>query len=302
MNPLVKQAAAAGWLPWARWRKGGGLLVLTFHRVRPREERTGGEMATLTVAPEDFRGVLEWMSRRWTPVAVDDWYAMGEDAEARCSTRSRGWFAVTFDDGWGDNWRYAAPLLKELDIPATVFLATAAVEERRPFWWQGCGLSDADIEAKKRDMPAALERDVRAPAGAPGSEDFLTWDDVAAWARQGGVKFGLHGHSHALLDAMARAEALDDLQRCWRLVREKVPESAQSAFLAWPNGNFREDLGTELDGLGVAGAFSTERGIAWTSLKRRWRLPRYNVDAALAADERLWPWMAVNAWRTGGHP
>ena len=87
------------------------------------------------------------------------------------------------------------------------------------------------------------------------------------------MKFGLHGHSHALLDAMGRAEALEDLQRCWRLVREKVPEGARSAFLAWPNGNWREDLATELDGLGVAGAFSTRRGIAWPSMEGRWRLP-----------------------------
>ena len=304
MDPMVKRAAAAGWLPWARWRKGGGLLVLTFHRVRPGggEAEAGRPMKNLEVEPRDFRGLMEWMMRKWTPTSPDEWAAMGGEAEERCPTGSRGWFAVTFDDGWKDNWEHAAPVLRELGIPVTVFLATGAVEERRPFWWQGCGLSDAEIEAKKLEEATRLEREVRAEVGAEGSEEFLTWDDVRAWAAAGGVRFGLHGHSHALLDAMGRAAALEDLERCWRLVRANVPEGARSAFLAWPNGNVRGDLGTELDGRGLAGGFSTARGIAWPALRRRWALPRYNVDAGLARDSRLWPWMAVNAWRLGGHP
>jgi peptidoglycan/xylan/chitin deacetylase (PgdA/CDA1 family) len=298
---MVKQAAAAGWLPWARWRKGGGLLVLTFHRVRPDDGKPR-PMKNLEVAPDNFQGLLEWMCQMWTPTGVDEWLEMGAAAEERCPQRSRGWFAVTFDDGWADNAEHAAPVLRKLGIPATVFLATSAVDERRPFWWQGCGLDDAAIEARKLDMPEKLEREGKAPPGAAGSEEFLTWGQIAEWAGLGGVRFGLHGHSHALLDAAERDEALADLRRCAELLRAHVPEGARSAFLAWPNGNFRDDLGAELTEMGVAGAFSTERGIAWPGLKRQWRLPRYNVDAGLAQDRRLWPWMAVNAWRLGGRP
>lgn len=301
MNPMVKRAAAAGWLPWARWRKGGGLLVLTFHRVRP-DDGEKRPMKNLEVPPESFKALMEWMCRMWTPTGVDEWAAMGDSAEGRCPTGSRGWFAVTFDDGWQDNWEHAAPVLREMGIPATVFLATGAVDGRRPFWWQGCGLDDAAIEAKKREAPGELERSVRAKAGVPGSEEFLEWTDVSAWAEQGGVKFGLHGHSHALLDAVSQEEALEDIRQCAERVRAHVPEAARSAFFAWPNGNARNDLSAELDALGLVGAFSTERGIAWPGLRRRWRLPRYNVDAGLARDRRLWPWMAVNAWRLGGHP
>lgn len=299
MNPFVKQAAAAGWLPWARWNSGGGLLVLTFHRVLPG----GGEppMQTLAVDPADLRALLEWMMRRWTPVGIDEWCAMGPDEAKRALEKSRGFFAVSFDDGWRDNWLHAAPVLRELGVPATVFLATGAVDERRPFWWQNRGLDDASIEEMKLSHAGRLEVDLRASPGDPGADDFLTWDDIAAWADAGGVRFGLHGHSHALLDALPRADALADIEQCWRLINAHVPDTARSAFFAWPNGNTRDDLVAELDGLGLAGAFSTRRGIVWPAMKSRWALPRYNVDAALSRDRRLWPWMAVNAWYAGRH-
>lgn len=41
---------------------------------------------------------------------------------------------VTFDDGWRDNFQNAYPLLKEMGIPATIFVATDFVGENKLFW------------------------------------------------------------------------------------------------------------------------------------------------------------------------
>ena len=42
---------------------------------------------------------------------------------------------ITFDDGWRDNIDNVIPTLTELDIPATFFISTYAVEKSGYFWW-----------------------------------------------------------------------------------------------------------------------------------------------------------------------
>jgi peptidoglycan/xylan/chitin deacetylase (PgdA/CDA1 family) len=42
--------------------------------------------------------------------------------------------AVTFDDGYADNFRLALPVLRALDIPATVYVATGGLDDGDPFW------------------------------------------------------------------------------------------------------------------------------------------------------------------------
>jgi peptidoglycan/xylan/chitin deacetylase (PgdA/CDA1 family) len=43
--------------------------------------------------------------------------------------------AVTFDDGYADNYLHAFPLLEAASIPATFFVASGQVDSEREFWW-----------------------------------------------------------------------------------------------------------------------------------------------------------------------
>lgn len=308
MRTAAKAALArlAGRTGFLRRRLAGRLVVLTFHRVRPDGEPADGRpMRNLEVPVSAFRDLLRWMRRRADPVALSDWFP-GEDGTAPEGTtglpahpRRMPCFAVTFDDGWADNAVHAAPVLEELRIPATIFLSTGAVENRIPFWWQLPGLADAEIEAMKALPPDELDRRVRAaPADVRKAcgREFLDWKQVRDLAAGGLIRFGLHGHRHALMTSLSHTAALDDICRCRTLLLSRAPE-AYSPFFAWPNGNVRADLSSALASLGLRTAFSTRCGrvAGRTGDEGRWALPRNNVDRHLAETPALWPWLLVRA-------
>jgi peptidoglycan/xylan/chitin deacetylase (PgdA/CDA1 family) len=104
-------------------------IVLVYHRIVEREDPLG-----LSVAPARFAEQLEVLRADWDVVP---------EAEA---TR-RGTVAITFDDGYADNLA-AAELLAGL--PASLFVCTGAVEERRGFWWEQVRTALAEREGPLR--------------------------------------------------------------------------------------------------------------------------------------------------------
>ncbi len=284
---LARAYAAGGGL---RRLHGGKLVVLTFHRVRPGGDDPGRRaMRVLDAAVPDFRRLLSWMRAGYEPIALRDW--IGRD-----SPPARASFAVTFDDGWADNFEHAFPVLRELGIPATIFLATGAIEERLPFWWQIPGLSDSEIEHLKHHPHRWIETQMAAhPEFRKAHDaDFLTWDQIREMGRSGLVDFGPHGHRHSLLDLLPREEALADIRQCWTLMNQRAPGALLPA-LSWPNGNARGDVAGDLEAMGLRAAFGTARGTAATAGAARWNLPRNSVDRNVSCHPGLWPWMLMRA-------
>jgi peptidoglycan/xylan/chitin deacetylase (PgdA/CDA1 family) len=58
---------------------------------------------------------------------------------------------LTFDDGYGDNYLHAWPILKKYRLPATFFVVTGALDGRAPLWWEAVA---ASIEELARRLAA----------------------------------------------------------------------------------------------------------------------------------------------------
>jgi peptidoglycan/xylan/chitin deacetylase (PgdA/CDA1 family) len=98
------------------------------------------------IDPQDFRGQLLLLKREgWTFFSLPDYLQQLDDHALR-----RRIVTVTFDDGWRDNWDYAVPILRELKIPAVIFVVSrdlpGVCAERRMTAEQLRGLAAAEIE------------------------------------------------------------------------------------------------------------------------------------------------------------
>jgi peptidoglycan/xylan/chitin deacetylase (PgdA/CDA1 family) len=155
----------------ARRHAWTGLRILGYHRV-------SDDVDELAVTPRQFRAQMEALRPSGIePVRLADISSLDELAQA-------GRYAsVTFDDGYRDNLEHAVPVLRELGIPATVFLPVRILDGTATYRWYG-------------SPPLALR-----------------WEEVHALQDEGLVDFQAHTLTHPLLpdldDASARREIVD---------------------------------------------------------------------------------------------
>jgi len=136
-NPLKKfikrslQHAAASFGRHTRSGKGSQLLVLMYHRILPQDDkRTLTEEPGMTVTPETFRQHISILKKYFDIIKLADWAQQKFDN----NDPPRRNCAITFDDGWADNFEFAFPILKASNVPATIFLVSDMIGTSEAFW------------------------------------------------------------------------------------------------------------------------------------------------------------------------
>lgn len=156
----------------------GGAIILLYHRVT-RLER---DPQLLAVSPERFRSHLDVL-RRVCPVRplseIADSLRRGEPLPA-CA-------AITFDDGYVDNLTEAAPILREAQMPATVFATAGPHQSVGEFFWddlEGILLSPGRlpqrIELSMPDEPIQADLGRSADYRADESHAHRAWNVLQA--------------------------------------------------------------------------------------------------------------------------
>ena len=181
----------------------------------------------------NFRAKLRFVKRHTNAVSLDDYFA------GRLSWKMVN-VVITFDDGYKSWAHKAAPVLRELNLPATFFVSSGFL----------------DLSKKNEDefVRSRLKTDLKTTGG-------LTEDDIRRLA-QDGFTIGGHTYTHANLSEMSnRADMLHELV-CDKEKLESITKSDVTYF-AYPFGashNPSTDLIALLKEAGYKGAVTTEAG------------------------------------------
>ena len=109
----------------------GQLLIIMYHRVLPKtDRRLENEEPGMYVTPETLDMHLTELAKISTLVHIEDWLALSKSGQLEDTL----YCAITFDDGWADNYEFGLPLLQKHNAPATVFLATDYIDSNTTFW------------------------------------------------------------------------------------------------------------------------------------------------------------------------
>lgn len=201
-------------------------MVLMYHHVSP----TPG---AFTVSPDHFTDQMRWLSE--SGYRVLDGLEL-ERVWAGKMELEKPAVALTFDDGWLDNWVYALPVLRQFDIPATWFIVTEWPAEGEKRY----GLLEEQWSAPDHEtaMAATKVSDKRDSA-------VMRWSELKAANATGLVRLGSHSHTHGVWWQEESWGQMKDLLR--RDLRESVSILEQRTGqrptqLCWPKGQFTRSL------------------------------------------------------------
>jgi len=147
--------------------------VLNYHSVSADPEWLQvGDRVSLT--PAAFERQLVYLAQQgYQSLFISEVHALlagCHDPESRVK-----YVALTFDDGYADNWIAAFPLLKKYGIKATLFVSTGFIANA-----DGCRPTIGDASSAVLDWSG-----------------YLTWPELRAMQASGLVEVQSHGRSHA---------------------------------------------------------------------------------------------------------
>ncbi|MBK7539436.1 MAG: polysaccharide deacetylase family protein [Myxococcales bacterium] len=154
------------------------LTVLTYHHIEDPEDGSPFDPGVADATPEQFRRQMEMVARYGTALSIDEVCRIFCDGERPPPNP----VLVTFDDGYRSCLEVATPILRQVGVPATFFVATRFVEERRLFWWERVSVLLASARQRRRGLvrlavpgaAAATPVELAFDAGAPSALGTVT--------------------------------------------------------------------------------------------------------------------------------
>ena len=276
------------------------LSILIYHRVLPAPDPfLDGDPDA-----ETFRWQMQLLARHFNPLSLNE--AVSRLREGTLPARA---VCVTFDDGYADNLTVAAPVLQEVGVPATFFIATGYLDGGQMF-------NDILIEAARR-IPAGKVDLAPEPLGVrtvANDADRVTLagelirhfkylpaaersERVDTLVKQLGISvpddlmlttaqlrdlhstdrtIGAHTVTHPILTRLTEQQARDEMASGKRHLESLLGEPV--TLFAYPNGRLGSDYQREHTVLAEECGFQAAVSTRWGTAGRNsdlYQLPRF---------------------------
>jgi peptidoglycan/xylan/chitin deacetylase (PgdA/CDA1 family) len=295
--PALMRAIGDSYALWPTRR--ARLCIVNYHRILEASD------PLLENEPDvpTFRKHMKMLADYFEVLPMHE--ALAALQQARLPPRA---VCITFDDGYRSVHDLALPVLREFDLPATVFVSSGYVDSGENMWndrivdavraaagreldlrASGAGLHPLDgvearcaavrqLTARAKYLPPAermaLVEELEALA-RPVSHPLMLSAQMVRTLQASNVEIGAHTVSHPILTSLEDADAMAEIAGSKRALEAILGRPVR--YFAYPNGkaglDFNERHMAMVRDAGFAAAFSTAAG-AVTALDDRFALPR----------------------------
>lgn len=304
------------------------LWVLMYHRIVPNtDERFVQEEPGMLVQPQTLQMHIREAKKLFQLTTLGAWVAAkaaGEPLPAKAC-------AITFDDGWLDNYEYAFPILQAEQAPATVFVVAEKIGTDFQFWPNIVAalllnnniqelrkhplfatilseLPIAGVAINREQMAECIRRlkrfsdqDIFAALGDINWRQLtghlppalMNWPQLLEMQNSGLVEIGSHTCNHKRLnDALSPADLQHEILHSRQLIEQHTQRP--SPLFCFPNGDYSPQA-LALVQEHYQAAVTTRRGIvsAQSPLHQLTRISLHDEVSATPRDfgARLSTWL-----------
>lgn len=291
--------SAISQLPLKVWNKNK-LSILIYHRVLSKSDPYWRGMINV----DEFRSQMQLVRRFFNPVSLPK--ALDDLKNNSLPPRA---LAITFDDGYADNATNAVPILKELGLTATFFIATDFINGGAMWLDQtveailqypgedidlskiGLGHAKTRNLTEKRQLLAKIipifrhmemhERNDKAAhitiqTGPVDTSNLMLTTQQIMDMNQAGMSIGAHTKGHPNLSKLSAENAYEQIAGSKKTLEQMLNE--EIALFAYPFGRENQDFSYQhakmVQDLGFKAAVTTDVGVSSKNTDL-YRLPRF---------------------------
>lgn len=214
-----------------------------YHSVTPLDKGMDG------ISPEVFQWQMAFLREHgYHTLLLDDIAAFMEGKRA-IPEKS---VAISFDDGYLDNWFFAYPILEKYQLRATIFINTAWVDREPSF------LRHLGHEGNNKTIISEKELDGHR----------LSWSELNTMESGGLVDVQSHMHTHSeRIKELVKKSYLTDEERTWlkeeltrskELIEHRLNKSCN--YVCWSWGLYNRVFMELAKECGYKGAVTSKRG------------------------------------------
>ncbi|MGE0350255.1 polysaccharide deacetylase family protein [Hydrogenophaga sp.] len=265
------------------------LTIATFHRVLPASILAQYPLPGIAVTPEELKRFLEVFLEHYSVGTLRDSARLHQSGQRL----DKPPLAITFDDGQLDNYRFALPVLDAMNVRASFFVVTDAVDGNEVLWHDKIAYAVQRLQQRDARELRAWLSELGVPGSAPdpvnaaivaaklldpadrgahvdrleklvGSGIRPDWDGMMTWEqiremRSGGHEIGSHSTSHPILPLVSDEALRHEIDHSRSVLEAQIDHEVRS--FCYPNGDYDERVSARVRQAGYEYAVTTQYGI-----------------------------------------
>ena len=294
----------------------GDAVILTYHRVIDGDKPQ--QSSSIAISRNNFSNHLAELRKHFVFVQLDELLNMSV-SERKCGGP---YCALTFDDGWYDNYEVAMPILKQFNAPATIFICTSYVDTERRYWWEALEeclevYSKLSPEEQLETLKTLHETIKNMPEGIS-----ITKETLIPWCKKhkteilekfvdtflnkinikvqmknslssaeiremqkNGCSFGSHTANHVILPVETEEVVRHELAESLEYLRAITGK--REILFAYPNGEYSPRDVALVEETGFFASVTVRPGIVPAHIENRHELPRIDSCGKNSSDNLL---------------